>query len=70
MLVIGLTGGMGSGKTTVAELFAKQGAPIIDADLIAHTLTEKGKPAWKKMLSYFGPSFVKADQSLDRPKLR
>jgi len=70
MLVIGLTGGIGSGKTTVAQLFAKQGVPIIDADLIAHELTQTEKPAWKAIIAHFGPLIVKPDKVLDRQKLR
>lgn len=70
MLVIGLTGGIGSGKTTVAQLFEKQGVPLIDADLIARELTETQKPAWKKISAHFGPGILKTDHSLNRQKLR
>lgn len=70
MLVIGLTGGIGSGKSTVAALFAKLGVPIIDADVIAHSLTEPHKPAWEKIKTHFGDPILKADKRLDRQKLR
>ncbi len=70
MLVVGLTGGIGSGKSTVATLFAKHGIPIIDADLIARSLTQPHQPAWEKILEHFGPTFLKPDQTLDRQKLR
>ncbi len=70
MLVIGLTGGIGSGKSTVAKLFAQHGTPIIDADLIARELTAIETPAWKKIREQFGPSILKPDQALDRQKLR
>lgn len=70
MKVIGLTGGMGSGKTTVANLFAKLGTPIIDADLIAHQLTVTQSPAWQKIVEHFGQSVLKEDKTLDRRKLR
>ena len=55
MLRIGLTGGIGSGKTTVASLFAELGVPVIDADVLAHELTKPGEPATAEILSVFGP---------------
>jgi dephospho-CoA kinase len=70
MLVIGLTGGIGSGKTTVAKLFAQYGVPVIDADLIARELTEPPQLAWEKIKAYFGPSILNPDHSLNRQKLR
>ena len=70
MLVVGLTGGIGSGKSTVANLFAERGAAIIDADIIAREVTEKESPALKNIVKHFGPEVILKDGSLDRGKLR
>lgn len=70
MLVIGLTGGIGSGKSTVSNYFNQHGIPIIDADIIARELTATQKPAWEKISAHFGPGILRTDQSLDREKLR
>ncbi len=70
MLKIGLTGGIGSGKTTVANLFEALGTPVIDADKIAHSLVESGKPALKLIESAFGPEIIDCNGSLDRAILR
>lgn len=70
MLKIGLTGGIGSGKSTVADYFQQLGAPIIDADKIAHQLTLSDSPALKKIQSYFGNDILLDDGSLDRKQLR
>lgn len=67
---IGLTGGIGSGKTTVAGLFALQGAGLVDADEISHRLTTPGQPAVAEVARKFGPQFVAADGSLDRVRMR
>lgn len=67
---IGLTGGIGSGKTTVADMFAKRGAAIIDTDLIAHRLTASGGAAIPDIRSQFGPEFLNADGSMNRAKMR
>lgn len=69
MLKIGLTGGIGSGKSTVSKLFQDLGAPIIDADLIAHQLVEPGQPALAKLEQTF-PNIINENGSLDRAKLR
>ncbi len=69
MLKIGLTGGIGSGKTTVANLFAAYQVPIIDADLIAHSLVAKGLPALAQITQAFGVSILNPDGTLDRKKL-
>jgi dephospho-CoA kinase len=66
MLSIGLTGGIGSGKTTVADLFAAHGVPVIDTDLIAHGITAPGGDAMPLIASQFGPEFVAGDGSLNR----
>ncbi len=70
MLVIGLTGGIGSGKSTVAEQFAGLGAAVIDTDLISHQLTATGQPALVEIAAQFGPQYLQADGSLDRTRLR
>ena len=67
---IGLTGGIGSGKTTVARLFALQGADLVDTDEISHRLTTAGRPAVAEISRKFGPQFVAADGSLDRARMR
>lgn len=69
-LVIGLTGGIAAGKTTVSQLFEKWGAPIIDADVIAHQLTAKNTAAYKDICLHFGDSILQKDGTLDRLKLR
>jgi dephospho-CoA kinase len=58
MLKIGLTGGIGSGKSTVCRLFSELGAPIIDADIIARQLVEPNSPALKKLVSQFGRNIL------------
>lgn len=70
MLIIGLTGGVASGKSTVADLFATHGAPIIDTDLIARELVAPGQPALAKIAERFGPDALNSDGSLNRPWLR
>lgn len=70
MLRIGLTGGIGSGKSTVAELFAQHGAPVIDTDVIARELVAPGRPAHAEILRLFGASIRDASGALDRRQLR
>ena len=70
MYSIGLTGGIGSGKTTVADLFAARGVAVIDTDLIAHQITAPGGVAMPLIESEFGREYVAADGSLDRAKMR
>ena len=67
---VGLTGGIGCGKTTVANLFAARGASLVDADLIAHAMTAPGGPAMAAIEAAFGPAFVGADGALDRAAMR
>ncbi|PIZ04618.1 MAG: dephospho-CoA kinase [Gammaproteobacteria bacterium CG_4_10_14_0_8_um_filter_38_16] len=69
-LRIGLTGGIGSGKTTAAHYFKKLGASIIDADAISHQLTEKKTPAYEQIVAHFGKIILCSDDTLDRKKLR
>jgi len=68
-LLIGLTGGMGSGKSTAAEIFKKNGGHILDADLICRELVEPGKPALREIQDCFGDKVIKKDGQLDRPEL-
>lgn len=70
MLKIGLTGGIGSGKSTVSKLFEELGIPVIDADVIAHQIVEPGQPALKQLVQAFGERFLNADGSLNRAELR
>ncbi|HEC85468.1 MAG TPA: dephospho-CoA kinase [Thioploca sp.] len=69
-LKVGLTGGIASGKTTVSNLFAKLGVPVIDADVIAHKLVEPGQPALDTIVQTFGPTIITNDKTLNRAKLR
>ncbi len=68
--VVGLTGGIGSGKSTVADLFAERGATIVDTDLISHQLTGPGGAAIGAIRDAFGASVVRADGALDRDAMR
>lgn len=69
MTVIGLTGGIASGKTTVAKMLAALGAEIIDADRLAREAVEPGGPAYATVVADFGPEIVTADGRLDRERL-
>lgn len=69
MLRVGLTGGIGSGKSVVAGMFRALGAHVIDADEIAHRLVAPGSELLKRIIEKFGEQFLKPDGSLDRQKL-
>ena len=69
-LRIGLTGGIGSGKSTVGAMLARLGAVVIDTDLIARRLTLPGGAALAAITAAFGPGFIGADGGLDRPRMR
>lgn len=69
-LAIGLTGGIGSGKSTVADLFAARGAAVIDTDVIAHSLTGVNGLAIQAVREAFGESVIRSDGALDRPAMR
>jgi dephospho-CoA kinase len=66
MLRVGLTGGLGSGKSTVAGIFAGFGAHVLEADAIARTLMQPGEPVFAAIVAAFGPSVVRPDGHLDR----
>ena len=70
MLKIGLTGGIGSGKTTIADLFAELDVPVIDADTIARELVASGGQALEQIRHSFGERVIAADGSLDRSAMR
>jgi len=69
-LVVGLTGGIGSGKSSVARAFAARGAPVVDVDEIAHELSASGAPGQVAVTAVFGAASVAPDGSLDRTWLR
>jgi len=70
MLIIGLTGGIGSGKSTVAGLFRSKGIEIIDADLVAREVVDPGEPALDQIAAYFGDSVLDQQGALRRDELR
>jgi dephospho-CoA kinase len=69
MLLVGLTGGIASGKSTVSAMLAEQGAEVIDADHIARQVVMPGTPAWCKIREHFGPGVLHPDGQLDRQAL-
>ena len=69
MLLVALTGGIASGKSTVARRLAEHGAVIVDADQVARQIVEPGEPALARIVEEFGPGVLAADGSLDRPAL-
>lgn len=70
MLTIGLTGGIGSGKSTVSTLFAELGVPVIDADVVAREVVKPGEPALDEIAARFGQEILNPDGSLNRTNLR
>lgn len=70
MYVVGLTGGIGSGKSTVANAFAKLGVNLVDADIASRELVRAGSPALAAIGNHFGPSVIQSDGSLNRSALR
>jgi dephospho-CoA kinase len=68
--LVGLTGGIASGKSTVAEILARQGAAIINADVLAREVVEPGHQAWTEIVNTFGIAVLQPDRTLDRQKLR
>lgn len=69
MLLVGLTGGIGSGKSTVARLLERRGAAVIDADQLAREAVAKGTPGFDRVIDAFGPGVVSPDGDLDRSAL-
>jgi dephospho-CoA kinase len=70
MFVIGITGGIGSGKTAVTNLFAELGITVVDADIAARIVVEPGRPALAAIAERFGPTMLKTDGTLDRAAMR
>ena len=68
--IVGLTGGIGSGKTTISDIFAQLNIDIIDADIVARQVVEPNTPALKAIKAHFGADFITDEQQLDRRKLR
>src|SRR5204862_8080118 len=66
---VGLTGGVASGKSTVAAMLREMGAIVVDADALAHEVVEPGTPGLAAVVAEFGPDVVTADGRLDRPRL-
>lgn len=69
MILIGLTGGIATGKSAVSKALRVRGIPVIDGDIVAREIVEKGQPALKKIKEAFGPAILRADGTLDRQKL-
>jgi dephospho-CoA kinase len=69
MILVGLTGGVATGKSTVAKMFKQCGAAVIDADLLARQVVEPDKPAWREIVTLFGKTVLNPDRSLDRQAL-
>jgi dephospho-CoA kinase len=68
--LIGLTGGIASGKSTVAKILERLGAAVVDADALSREVVEPGRDAWKEIVQTFGAEVLQPDQTLDRQKLR
>ena len=69
MIFVGLTGGVATGKSTVAKMLERCGALVIDADALAHQVMEPGKPAWRAIVKTFGPAVINPDRTINRPAL-
>jgi len=69
MTIIGVTGGIGAGKSTVSAILKEMGAEVIDADYLARMVTQPEKPAWQEIVDYFGQEILLPDRTLDRRKL-
>ncbi|MCS6319372.1 MAG: dephospho-CoA kinase [Nitrospira sp.] len=69
MILVGLTGGVATGKSTVAKMFERCGAVVIDADALAHQVMEPSKPAWRAIIQTFGRAVLNPDRTLNRQAL-
>ena len=69
MMTIGITGGIGSGKSTASHILGTLGAAVIDADKVGHKIYRPDTPAWREMVETFGEGVLAADRSIDRTKL-
>lgn len=69
MILVGLTGGVATGKSTVAAMFERCGAVLIDADQLARVVVEPGKPAWREIIQTFGKGVLNSDRTLDRQRI-
>ena len=69
MLNVGLTGGIASGKSTVARMLAEKGAVLIDFDEMAHAVEDSGGPVWREIIRHFGEEILQEDRTIDRRKL-
>jgi dephospho-CoA kinase len=69
MLIVGLTGGLASGKSTVARLFQEHGAIVLDADVLARQVLEPGQAAWRDLVRAFGTAILRPDRTVDRKQL-
>ncbi len=69
MMLIGLTGGVATGKSTVAKMFGQCGAVVIDADQLARDVVQPGKPAWRDIVHTFGTGILNPDRTINRPAL-
>ncbi|MGZ8433938.1 MAG: dephospho-CoA kinase [Candidatus Binatia bacterium] len=70
MKLVGLTGGIASGKSTAAKILTRLGAAIVDADVLSREVVAPGHEGWKEIVATFGSEVLQADQTLDRQKLR
>jgi dephospho-CoA kinase len=69
MILVGLTGGVATGKSTVATMFKQCGAVVIDADELAHEVVKPGKPAWREIVNTFGKTVLNTDHTVNRREL-
>ncbi|EFH39939.1 predicted protein [Arabidopsis lyrata subsp. lyrata] len=69
MRIVGLTGGISSGKSTVSNLFKASGIPVVDADVVARDVLKKGSSGWKRVVAAFGEEILLPSREVDRPKI-
>jgi dephospho-CoA kinase len=67
--ILGITGGIGSGKSTASQILGKLGALVIDADIVGHKIYQPNTPAWREIVEAFGPEVLAPDHTIDRTKL-